>query len=50
MDLIYKSTRNNQETATASEAILKGLEEGLIDHSEEDNVLSDHRQSNDEEQ
>ena len=25
MDLIYKSTRNNQETATASEAILKGL-------------------------
>ena len=25
MDLIYKSTRNNNETATASEAILKGL-------------------------
>ena len=25
MNLIYKSTRNNQETATASEAILKGL-------------------------
>ena len=25
MDLIYKSTRNTQETATASEAILKGL-------------------------
>ena len=32
MDLIYKSTRNNNETATASEAILKGLanEGGLI--------------------
>ncbi|MCI6859170.1 MAG: threonine synthase [Eubacterium sp.] len=25
MDLIYKSTRNDQETATASQAILKGL-------------------------
>ena len=25
MDLIYKSTRNNEETATASQAILKGL-------------------------
>ena len=25
MNLIYKSTRNNNETATASQAILKGL-------------------------
>ena len=25
MNLIYKSTRNNEETVTASEAILKGL-------------------------
>ena len=28
MDLIYKSTRNNNETATASEAVLKGLAGG----------------------
>ncbi len=27
MDLMYKSTRNNEETATASQAILKGLAE-----------------------
>ncbi|CDB15314.1 putative uncharacterized protein [Clostridium sp. CAG:221] len=48
--LVKKKIDESKKHKEEGEAILKGLEEGLIDHSEEDNVLSDHRQSNDEEQ